>query len=123
MVIGAGPEILGITVAVLENATWAGRPKTSVQWDRGGDGRGHGCVNSGSIRAAEMANVATHEDESVASCPGETGDVANGMTGYVEEIEAAVSEQIMGGKGTYLVVRIEGNFVHLAALEIALEHW
>jgi len=37
LVEGASLETFGITVAVLEDATWAGRAKTSVQWNRGGD--------------------------------------------------------------------------------------
>lgn len=38
LVEGAGPEVLGITVATLKNATWAGRAETRVERNRSGNG-------------------------------------------------------------------------------------
>ena len=44
-----------------------------------------------------MANVASHEYESVRRCPSESRDVTHGMSRYIEDVEGPVTKQVEGG--------------------------
>ncbi|KAL8666358.1 MAG: hypothetical protein Q9168_007507 [Polycauliona sp. 1 TL-2023] len=62
-----------------------------------------------------MADVSAHEDEGVGCCPSETGDVADGVTGHVEDVEATVAEEIEGRILSDFVFLVEADFSNVAA--------
>ena len=68
-----------------------------------------------------MADVAAHEHEGIGFRACEAGNVANGMSGDVEDVEASVSEKVVGGKGADFVVAVEGDFVHGATFVVVVE--
>ena len=70
-----------------------------------------------------MADVATEENEGAGGCSDESGDVACGVTGDVEDVEALVAEVVMGLELPDLQVVFEGHFDDIAALEICLVEW
>ena len=64
-----------------EDGAGAGAREAGVEFHGGGNGRGHWDVGGGPEGAAEVADVAAHEDECFRGGAGETGDVADGVLG------------------------------------------
>ena len=69
----------GVAVGGLEEGTGAGGGVAGVEGDGGGDGGGEGGVGGGAVGAAEVADVAAHEDEGCGGGAGEAGYVAYGV--------------------------------------------
>ena len=69
----------GVAVGGLEEGTGAGGGVAGVEGDGGGDGGGEGGVGGGTVGAAEVADVAAHEDEGCGCCASEAGYVAYGV--------------------------------------------
>lgn len=93
----------------------------AVEGNGGGDGVGHWGVEGGSVRAAEVADVAAHEDEGVGHRAREAGYVSDGVAWDVEDVEAAVSEEVVGWECADFGVGGEGDFVHGAAFVVGVE--
>lgn len=101
-------------MASREHRTRARGLEAAVQRNRRGDRGRHGCIFSGAVRAAVMTYITTHEDECCGRCAGEAGDVAHGVAWNVEDVEAAVAEEIMGRVLAYFSVGIECDFMYFA---------
>lgn len=94
----------------------------AIEGNRGRNGAGHWGIDGWPIGAAEVADVATHEHKGVGRCAREAGNVSNGMSWDVEEVEATVPEEVMGRESAYFV-GIEGDFVDGATFEVFFEYW
>lgn len=77
-------------------ATWAWRFDPGVELRLCWDGRGHGDVLGGSEGASEVADVSTEKDKCMRCGADEGRDMANGMAGDVEDVEAAIAEIVVG---------------------------
>lgn len=146
---GGGAVIGGVAVGGAEEGAGAGGGVAGGEGDGEGDGGGEGGVGGGAVGAAEVADVAAHEDEGCAGCAGEAGDVAYGVLmeggllvlircgdwegGFweggrgayawnVEDVEAAVAEEVVVGEGADCFGGVEGDFVNGAAFEVGFEH-
>ena len=85
-------------MGLFEDGARAGKAETDFVEGHGGwDFGGHGRVRGWAERAPEMADVAAHEDECCGGSAREAGDVAYGVAGDIEDVEAAVAEEVMGG--------------------------
>ena len=105
-----------------EGARARGR-ETTIEGNRGRDGTGHRGIDGRPIGAAEVADVAAHKDEGIGSRACEAGNVSDGMTWDIEEVEATVSEEIMGRESANFAVGVEGDFVDGATYEILVKYW
>ena len=70
-----------------------------------------------------MADVAAHEDEGVGCRACEAGNMSDRVAWDVEDVEAAVSEEVVGRKGADFVVGVEGYFVYGATFVVVVEYW
>lgn len=97
--------------------------ETTIERDRGWDGAGHGSIDGRSIGATEVTDVATHEYEGIGRRAREARYVSDGMPWDVEDVEATVSEKVMGGESANFVVGVEGDFVDAATFEVLVKYW
>ena len=88
---GRGPQVLGVVVAAGEEGAGAWSRETLIEGDGGRNGAGHWGVGGGSVGAAEVADVAAHEDEGFGRRARESGDVSDGVAGDVAECDFGVS--------------------------------
>ncbi len=103
-------------MGLFEDGAGAGKAKTIlVEGDGGRDLGRHGRVGRRAERATKVADVTAHEDEGRRCRASKARDVTHGMTRDVEDVEAAVAEEVvrgvladLGGRG------IEGNLMHRA---------
>lgn len=100
-----------------ENGARAGKAKASVvEGHRGRDFRGHGRVGRRAEGATEVAHVAAHEDERRRRGASKAGDMTDGMTRDIEDVEAAVAEEVIGGVlADFGGGGVEGDLVDCAA--------
>ena len=159
-------------VAAGEEGAGARGRQTVIEGDGGRDGAGHRGVGGGPVGAAEVADVAAHEDKGLGRRARESGDVSNGVSGdvakcgfgvslafrrrcserwnaseepkspktylgardssqkrgselrkRVQEVEATVAEEVVGGESADFAVGVEGDFVDGAILEVLVECW
>ncbi len=61
-------------------------------------------MDRGAEDSGVVAHVAAEEGKRVGAsgCPGKTAQVSHGVTGAVEEVEGAVSEEVVGWEGADL---------------------
>lgn len=117
---GFSPAVLLVRVTGREYRAWAWRweplVKGRLQWKR----IRHRDVTGRSDHSGEMADVAAQKDESVWGRSDKGGNMTGGMAGYIENIQTAISEIIMGLVSTNFEVVAERRFDDLAILEIRL---
>ena len=78
-------------MAAGEEGAGAWGRQTSIEGDGGWDGAGHWGVGGGSVGAAEVADVAAHEDEGFGGRARESGDVSDGVAGDIARCGFGVS--------------------------------
>ena len=110
-------------MAVFEERAWARARETTIEGDRGRDGAGHRGVDGWPVGAAEVADVATHEKEGIGRRACEAANVSDGVSWDVEEVEATVSEEVIGRESADFVIGVEGWFVDGATIEVRVKYW
>ena len=88
------------------------------------DFRGYGEVFRRAEDACVVADVAAEEDKGVwvGGCACEPAEVADSVTGAVEEVEGAVAKVVEGGELADFEGAVEGDFTEVpSAVEIILE--
>ena len=78
-------------VAAGEEGARAWGRQTLIERDGGRNGAGHWGVGGGSVGAAEVADVAAHEDKGLGRRARESGDVSDGVAGDIAECDFVVS--------------------------------
>ena len=78
-------------VAAGEERAGARGRQTLIEGDGGRNGAGHWGVGGGSVGAAEVADVAAHEDKGFGRRARKSGDVSDGVSGDIAECDFGVS--------------------------------
>ena len=78
-------------VAAGEEGAGARCWQTLIEGDGGWNGAGHWGVGGGPVGAAEVADVAAHEDKGLWRRARESGDVSNGVSGDIASCDFGVS--------------------------------
>ena len=109
-------------MTAFEERAGAGGRDPTIEGGFGRDGAGHRCVHCWPVGAAKVADVATHEHEGIGRRAREGANVPDGMAGDIEEVEATVSEEVIGRESADSVVGVEGWFADGAAFEVLVKH-
>lgn len=79
-------------------------------------------VLGGSIGATKVAHVSAHEDKGIRSGTSEAANMSNGMTRYVQKVEATVTEKIVCRELAYFLTYIKFDFPDMTPLKVFLQN-